>query len=142
MRACRHQFTKDTRILSIPALIIRISFFNHESVAHPISRDLPLTLHTNSIVMSFVVNIVGTIVLLYKSDLARGLPVTVDGESAVFIGTATLNLIVENIKVIKSHLVLSAILVILSFPGLVRTRHEERSAVLFESPCSADLLVC
>jgi hypothetical protein len=84
--------------------------------------------------------VVTAVVLLNKSDMAIGVPVTVDGECAVLVTAATLDTPVEDVQVIDGHGVLCAILVVLASPLLVGAGHEEGAAELFEGPNSRNFL--
>ena len=75
--------------------------------------------------MTLIMYVVTAIVLFYKSNLTIRAPVTTDGEGAVLISTTTLDSTVEDIQMINSHMMLSAVLVILTLPRLVSTCHEE-----------------
>jgi hypothetical protein len=104
---------------------VRVSLFDHKSVAQIELRYLPLALNADTIVLTFVVHVVLADILLNKCNATIGEPISANGEFSNFITALTLNLVVEDIQVVNDHLVVSIILAVLSAPGLVGTRHEE-----------------
>ena len=78
-------------------MIIGIGFFEEKSVAHVELRNLPLTLHMDTIVGAFVVYVVLADVLLDKSHTTIRGPVSVNSEFTNVVATVTLYLIVKDI---------------------------------------------
>lgn len=106
-------------ISSIPSQIVRVHFFNHECIAHVGRRNFPLSLHTDTIIGAFIMNIMLADILFDKCNIPVGVPVSIDGKITNLISSMTFNLIIEDVQVVNGNLVILTILLIDTLPHLV-----------------------